>query len=507
MFGLGDRNGLGYYVRDPRSANRLFSTLGHILIFGLAFLGSHMVVQRMGLDTFVVLLVLAFVGSIYALLSFRNMSIPLAVWLLSIGGFRFLFMVPMAGLPDLYLDRLAMIWLTIIFMIKFFAESRKLRGPFILDALIILHGTYILTHILILDSEHFNLWTKSYLTPYAAYFLGKNIVVDFKRLRLVFLLLLLLAIYYNLTSIAEKFDLNFLLWPKYMRVDHEIFRGRSNGPFRHAPLFGTIIGMLIPLHLYFITAARNYLVKFLLYLSLGLSFGGLYFTYTRGSWLVGITALSVAVALNRRHYLRLVAPLVVLAPILAVSVLGIGQDQFLKERVENENTLDARAGTILTALRVWRDHPFTGCGFFQYPQVRLDYVEALEVPILGTLSFRDFRHNAIHDIYFGPLAEEGLIGVSLQLIIYFLIFRTFRRKFSWRNKGDPFATYVMPVFAGIFVGYLVGGIAIDYRFFSVTGTLFFMTAGILYGYEGETPVEGPLGGLERKSINHSTEAV
>ena len=81
------------------------------------------------------------------------------------------------------------------------------------------------------------------------------------------------------------------------------------------------------------------------------------------------------------------------------------------------------------------------------------------------------------------MAEDGLLGMSMQVGIYVIIFRTFRRKYRWRNRGDPFATYVLPIFAGVFVGYLVGGLAIDYRFFSFVGTLFYMSAGIQEGYQ------------------------
>ncbi len=77
----------------------------------------------------------------------------------------------------------------------------------------------------------------------------------------------------------------------------------------------------------------------------------------------------------------------------------------------------------------------------------------------------------------------GLVGMAMQLGIYWLILRAFLTKFRWRERGDHFATYVLPIFGGMFVGYLVGGTAIDYRFFSFVGTLFYMGAGILDGYE------------------------
>ena len=367
-------------------------------------------------------------------------------------------------------------------MMKIFAEGKSFKRPFGLDIILLIHGSYILFRIYQNDMAHFHLWTNSYLIPYAVYFMAKNIVIDTKMIRLVFKLLLALSIYYNITSIAEKFEIGALLWPKYMLLEDTVFRGRSCGPFRQAPLFGTVIGMLLPIHLYFIAETRQFVVRMLLFLSLGLGFAGLYFTYTRGSWLVGIVALGTAIVLNRRQYFKPIAPLLIIVPLLAILVLGIGQDEFMKERVENDNTLDARIGTLATAVRVWKANPLFGVGFFQYKHERDKYIHALDVPILGTIRFVNFRHNSIHDIYFGPLAEDGLVGAGLQFAIYFLILRTFLKKYPRRKKKDHFATLMMPVFAGMFLGYLTGGIAIDYRFFSITGTLFYMSAGILYGY-------------------------
>ena len=112
-----------------------------------------------------------------------------------------------------------------------------------------------------------------------------------------------MLIYYEITAIAEKFDIGWLLYPQSMLVEHPEFRGRSSGPFRQAPLFGTIIGMMLPIHLYFIEKARSRFVTALLFLSLGAGFAAVYFSYTRGSWLAAAAALVATAILNPRRYL------------------------------------------------------------------------------------------------------------------------------------------------------------------------------------------------------------
>ncbi|MFH1841969.1 MAG: hypothetical protein ABIF77_02080, partial [bacterium] len=119
-------------------------------------------------------------------------------------------------------------------------------------------------------------------------------------------------------------------------------------------------------------------------------------------------------------------------------------------------------------------------------EVKLDYMATEEVPILGTVRRADRETSVIHDIYWGPLCEDGLVGQGLQFAIYFGIFLSFRRKYRLRKYGDTFATDILPVFGGLFAAYLGGGIAIDYRYFSFVQALFYTCAGIMDGYDPQS---------------------
>lgn len=466
--------------RDPRKAARINQTVGLALVLVLSLAFSYVFISRLGVQLFAMALVGIFFGTVYTIASFSNMLIPYFFWILSIGGFRFLFAIRAPGLPDLYLDRMAIVWLVTVFVVKFVAEGRRLAGPYLLDILLLLNCLYILVGIYVRDMTVFHDWTMSYLIPYLAYFFSKNLVRDLNQMRRLMWVLLALVTYYNITSIAEKFQLDALVWPKYI-LQSTMFKGRSGGPFEHAPLFGTVIGMLVPLHLYFIATVRNQFGRVLLYAGLAMGFAGVYFTYTRGSWLAGVVAVLTAVALGHRRYLKMVLPALVLVPVIAFSVLGVSQDRFARERFENQDTLGSRLGTFVTATKVWRQNPAFGVGFNQYRKIIDDYVEPLDLPVIGTITVRQFRDNPPHDIYVSFLAEAGFVGVALQGAIYLVILRTFLRHYR-RRSGDEFSSLMLPVFGGLFAGYLAGGLAIDYKFFSIVGTLFYSCAGIMYGY-------------------------
>jgi hypothetical protein len=478
---------------DARVSQRWFYILGHVALTLVAMVATQVLLKRLGGQLFVVALVGILGAVVYSVISFRYLPIPYYIWILSVGGFRFLWSIQTPLLPDLYLDRMAMAWLVMVFLIKFLAERQRLRGPFQLDRLILLHGLYLLAQVYIVDMRYFHDWTMSVLVPYTAFFMTKNIITSRERVRTLLWVMLALSIYYNVTAVAEKYHLGFLIWPKYIVHAGGEFRNRSQGPFLQAPLFGTVIGMLLPLHLYFIATVRRPLFRVLLGLSLLVGMAGLYFTYTRGSWLAGLVALGTAAWLNRRVYLRYLIPAFIVAPIVAIGFLGLAQDKFMKERVENEDTIGSRLGTAVTVMRVWRDYPIFGVGFYQYQHVRERYVQPVEIPGMAPIRFLQFRRNPIHDIYLGPLAEGGLVGMSMQVGIWLLMLRRFIGIYGRRREGDDFANYVLPVLGGLMCGYMVGGLAIDYRFFSVVGTLFLSCAAIVDGFlTGEAQTARPV---------------
>lgn len=467
---------------QDRLNRRWTAVAGYVLVAVLVLLGARTAHLRLGGEGFLLALVGVLGLVVYGAISFRDLRVPFLVWILTVCGFRFLWNIQAPGLPDLYLDRMGMIWLGVVFSVKFVAENRRLLGPHLLDWLVVLNLTYIFGQVFIYEMRYFSVWVASVLMPAVAFLLAKNIVTRPHHVKSMMWVLLSLSIYYNFTSVAEKFDINWLIWPKYIVDASGEFSGRSQGPFLHAPLFGTVIGMLLPVHLYCMAAVSRTWVRLLLGLSLLLGFGGLYFTYTRGSWLAGLAALSATAALNRKRYLKYLVPALVIGPIVAVGFLGLTQDKFLKERVKEEDTIGSRLGTAATVFRVWRDHPLLGVGFFRYRDVRENYIQAVEVPGMPVIRYQQFRHNAIHDIYFGPMAELGVIGTAIQFSIYFLVLRAFIRSYLGRRREDTFTADALPVLGGIMFGYLVGGIAFDYRFFSVVGVLFMTCAGITYGY-------------------------
>ena len=485
-----NRGGSSYHARQTGFGTTL--SILPVILF-VAF-GSFFVYSSMGYDGMLIGLIGLFLGSIFVLLSFHTIQIPLLVWLLSLMGFRAIFIFNMPGLPDMTIDRLFMLWIIGVFMIKMVIEKKRLLGPFRLDILIALHGTYLLISCLYHNPASFNLWTKSYLMAYVAYFMGKNLINDIKWIRVVFVVLILMFVYYAETAIAEKYYLTNLVWPKWI-MDRTIglqVPGRSRGIFLQSGVLGTVMAMIMPLNFYFMQTTRNVLVKLLLTLSIAMGAAGLFFTYTRGSWLAGVVGLLVLFAIGIRKYGMVLGRFAAIAVILGMfGLLNPTQDKMYTERMENEDTIGNRVTVWAATAQIFRANPIFGSGFFTYKKVREQYVHTVDVPILGVIKASSGRKGTIHDIYMGVLAEEGLVGACLLISIYISIFKTFIKKYRYRKQGDHFAIYMMPPLAGLMIAYFVGGIAFDYRYFTTIPSLFYFFAGVVAGYKPAPLYEAP----------------
>lgn len=477
------------YVQDtiatfPRPQPR--SGLWLLLLSLLVAAVCYYISDQFGLAMLLTLVTVLSVGSIFFAFSWKWPQVALLVWLMTLLGLRHLFYLPTPGLPDLTLDRMAMLWIFAVFLIKTVAEKRKLKGPFTLDWLLVLHGTYLILSIVMMNSVAWNSWTRSYLMPYAAFMMGKYLMNDVVWIKRAFFILMMTNVYFAFTSIAEGLDLDALVWPKTI-LNHDLGMyapGRSRGIFLQPAVNGTVIGMLLCIQLYFLREARHGYQKVLMLVTIAMSAVGLYFTYTRGTWLSGAVGLVALALISWRHYSAWVIRLALVGVVLlGLGFVNLSQDKFFRERWGAEHTLTGRLNTAATAFRIWLANPIFGVGFKNYQYVKHEYMQTINVPIFGTIRRGQGFESSPHDIYLGSLCEEGLVGMGMQMTIYFLIARAFLRKYRWRREGDHFSVYILPVIGAMFISYFIGGLTFDYRYFASLAGIFYFIAGIMYGYQ------------------------
>jgi hypothetical protein len=423
--------------------------------------------------------------TLFAFVSFRWPQFPVVLWFLSLMGFRELVFVPTPGLPDITLDRLMMMWSGGVFILRTIVTRRRLPGPYLLDILIAVHGLYLLGSALITHPGAVNGWSRSCLMAYSAYYLAKYLFTDLKWIRTIFIVLFLMNIYNGITSIAEHMHWDFLVWPKNIldRTQGMQVAGRSRGIFLQSAVLGTVMGMVLTVNYYYMRLARGAFARIVTYGGFAVAVLGLYYTYTRGTWICAASAILALTIFGARTYARQTVGLALAGVLLlGLGFLNLGGDRFLRERMGAENTVTGRISTLSNAFRMFRDRPIFGVGYFNYMKNIPDYRGTVNVPIFGVIKQGEGDVASIHDIFLGALAETGIVGFGLQLGIYATLASAVLRRRRRGRENSHYEVFVLPVLVSMLIAYLFGGLSFDYRYFETINSLGFFVAGILYQY-------------------------
>jgi O-antigen ligase len=457
------------------------------IVFGV-LLGvvSWLLMGRTGLGTVMALLGVTVAGSVLSYLSWQRLAFLVALWLFAMSGFRSYAMIYMPVLPDVSIERILALWVLVLFALRLLMRRDTIRGPFALDVILLFHTMYILANVMYIgDRVHAHEWAISSVSPFIAYLIGKNVMNKEANVRYLFIFFFIVTIYYSTQSIAEKFDLNFLVWPKAILDPSRGLwpAGRSRGPFLHPPLFGQMIGMFMLVQFYFFYRVKVRALRTAILISILMSGLALLYTYTRAPWVAAAAGIITLAVLRPRFRQIIGAVAVIVALTLFVGVIQAATDQeLLTKRVGDMQTIDNRLAAMSAALRMWRDHPLFGIGFFNWDSFYDLYRRGEEIPLYGYVDRYAGRGVVIHDIYWGRLAEEGIFSLGLLVAAATMVYVRFRK--LWRRVADTDVLNRdgLAVMAGIFVCYLVGGLAIDYRYFDLVNAVPYMLAGILYGY-------------------------
>lgn len=478
-------------VTTPIHSGGAGSQVGAIiaLVFGiLVGLMSYFLLGRTGQQVVMSLLGMVVIGSVISYVAWHNFAFLVAAWLFSMSGFRSYAMLYMPFLPDISIDRIFSVWVILMFAVRLLMRKDRVRGPFLVDILFLLHVAYILANTMYIGSRaHTHEWALSSVTPFVGYFMGKNIICRERELRFIFKFFAILMVYYAIQSIAQHFRLEFLVWPKTTLDLHYGLHhtGRSRGPFLHPPLFGQIMAMLIPVQFYLFYRFRSKFSRGSIIVALALSIVGLFYTYTRAPWVATMAGFLVLAILRPRYRQFIVGAGIIAAVAVFFGMARmVEQDsEFVHDRLTNIWTIKNRLAAMSAALRIWRDNPLFGAGFFTWDEIYGLYRRGETFWFFGYVERSAGAGVRIHDMYIGRLAEEGIVSLGLLWGVAIAVWLRFKKLWNQVAEVDVLNRDGLAVIAAILVTYMVGGMGIDFRYFDMVNAIPYMLIGVIYGYQ------------------------
>jgi O-antigen ligase len=433
-----------------------------------------------------------FIGVIILSMSInRYFSMGIYVWLLSILFFKYE-RIRFIGsiLPDISIDRVLFVFLVTVFILEVMIRKRRLfnvRGIecamflFCLAAVL----SMIWSGLIVKEGGRLRIGQllTGYIFPFSMFFIGQH-VYDNPRKREGFIkFVILVGLYLGLTALFEHFNIDRLIWPRYI-IDpsYGIHFGRARGPFGQAALNGTVLGFVFIASIYFLFNPKiNILWKVISLILLTLSPLAIFFTYTRAVWLAGCLGFVATILFFFRYKKKaVVVTLLVLCIAVFFSIFFLVDEEtivFALARTNAKQPVYDRLNLYIASMNMYLHNPLFGVGFGKFQDLVSGYYTNVD-----SIRFQN-EELSEHDTFVGVLTEMGTVGILLVLYVYFAILSKSRSLYRYLTLQNPEGPFLVYIFWGVGIVFLVNAIFIDMRYSEFINSLFFIFAGIICGWE------------------------
>jgi len=320
-----------------------------------------------------------------------------------------------------------------------------------------------------------------YLMPLGMYWIARQTPITQRGMACLLGFFALLGLYLAVTAVAEMKQVWWLVYPQYIASpEHEAFFGRGRGPLLNPPGNGILMGIgLISMLIWWPRLNRPGRL-FLLAASL-VFFAGIYSTLTRCAWIGAGLGLLILLGLTLPRSWRV--------PILAsslVAVILVAATQWERlmpfQRAEAATAQDTAESVKLrpvlarVAWNMFLDRPLLGCGFGQYMDQSIYYLQARSTELVREKA----RPYCQHNVFFSLLTETGLVGMGLFVALLLLWTREAWR--LWRCPTAPFGLRQQGLLMLALLGnYLANGLFHDVSLIAMVNMVLFFLAGLTRG--------------------------
>jgi O-antigen ligase len=422
---------------------------------------------------------------VYTLL-LRNMVLGVLAYLYAATFLRYYWRILIPGqLPDLDVPRLVFVAVWIVFLLEIMVAGRRLLPRTNIEVWMLLLVAALILSMAYMGQTHIRNFLNGYAAPYAMFVVAKNVFRTQKDVdRLVYWMAVPLSLYFPLTLIFEHYDINALVFPRYIVTGEvagqsKVWGFRSVGPFMQPVATGFAAVAMFVLSLYGLARMRGMLPRVILLFIALVTPVGIFFTYTRNVYLSFFAVMVILVGFSK----RLKRPAALILIMMVLGVMANWDNVKTEKREEGglatTGTIQQRLVLVDASSRMFIDRPFIGVGFNRYAEEADQYVGQVRSTILGYREAWMGKHIKQHNQFLNMATELGLSGLVPLLLIYYYVIRAL---YKARSIDSPTydREFVVAVWA-IFAAYLVNVMFMEPRFFEFMNVFPFLIAGIVVG--------------------------
>jgi O-antigen ligase len=252
----------------------------------------------------------------------------------------------------------------------------------------------------------------AFWVPAAIYFTARVAPRSQRSWRAAMAMLAALGLFLALTGFAEVFKQWWAVFPRYIaNPELGTHFGRARGPALNSASLGVFLTICFWAAWVLVPNSRRVVQVALAGVLLAIA-GGVFFTYTRSTWMGLAGGLAVIPILQMPRRWRLPAALgAAMCAAIGVAALGHSVTDLNRKDTDAsaEHSVYQRASFVYVSMRMFRDAPIFGCGVGRFFDMKIPYLadrsQALELESLRLLD----HHNTLLSV----LTETGFVGFTL----------------------------------------------------------------------------------------------
>lgn len=247
---------------------------------------------------------------------------------------------------------------------------------------------------------------------------------------------------------------------------------RIGSTLAHPVSYAAFLVQTIPFCVLAVALAKKTMMKILAAVICIAAAVALFFTYSKGSWLVAVAVAGGVLILllrwNRRHVLWLAV--LTLAGLAAMTAV-FWEEINIETSARAEQSVNTRLDTWKASVSAIEDNWLTGVGLRQGKREMLIRYDPL---------FLDYPYSAasVDNNYLSVFLEEGIVGIVLWLTVLALLIREGTRRV--KVSGSETRLWGLAMLASI-VGFILNSLTFDALLIFSNAVLFWVAAGLLHG--------------------------
>jgi len=214
---------------------------------------------------------------------------------------------------------------------------------------------------------------------------------------------------------------------------------RAYGSFGSPNALGIYLAVLLVLGLFIYLKTENF--KYKIFITIGQLFilSGLILSFSRGAWIATVAGIFLLVIVFRKNKFKEVARQSLSYFLIIIFFFLILRPLFIT-RIDVVGRLETRSITErVSQIAEWKNifftHPILGVGLDKYTLYLHNIHPSLPV----------WQYQPVHNVYLLGLAEIGILGMIVFLVIWFFFF-----KFVWQKNISYLPIFTTLLIAGLF---------------------------------------------------------